>query len=226
MRVLIVEDDAAIADAVGVALRRDGAAVDVASSLRQARGKLAGVDLVVLDLGLPDGSGFELLAALRGKSDAPRVIVLTSRDEEIDCVAALEAGADDFIAKPFSPRALVARARAVLRRHDRGDANEARIETGLLAIDLAARVATWRDRAIELTRLELDLLAALARAPGRVLSRAQLVETVWGAGVAMTERTVDSHLKTLRKKLDHAGAPPTLVENVRGVGFKLQQVAR
>ncbi len=162
MRVLIVEDDEAIADAVAIALQREGASVEVARTLRQAGPKVEGMELVILDLGLPDGSGFELLASLRGKCDAPRVIVLTSRDEEIDCVAALEAGADDFVAKPFSPRTLVARARAVLRRHDRAQAadgeDEGRIEVGALAIDLGARTASWSGRAMELTRLELELV--------------------------------------------------------------------
>ncbi len=227
-RVLVVEDDEPIAEAVAYALGRDGAQVERAATLAAARARIAAVDLVILDLTLPDGSGFTLLGELRAHSAeraAPRVIVLTSRDEDVDCVAALEAGADDYVTKPFSPRALVARARAVLRRGERASPIDGGARPGPasgLAIDDARREATWRGRALGLTKLEFDLLATLARAPGRVHTRGQLLDLVWGPSVALTERTVDSHLKGLRRKLEEAGAPATLVETVRGVGFKLR----
>ena len=223
--ILVVEDDAPIADAVVYALKKDGMATEVAGTLAAARSKL-GVDLVVLDLTLPDGSGFSLLDELRRAPGGPRVIVLTSRDDDVDCVASLEAGADDFVTKPFSPRALVARVRAVLRRG--GDApsgsDKPPPQAGVgLSVDEERRLATWDGHEIALTKIEFDLLATLAEAPGRVRTRGQLVERVWGPAYALTERTVDSHFKGLRRKLEEAGAPPLLVETVRGVGFKLRE---
>ena len=220
-RVLVVEDDPGIADAVVYALQRDGMTALAASSIAAARAGGAGVDLAILDLGLPDGSGFTLLSEWRAQGRGPAVIVLTSRDAEIDCVASLEAGADDFVAKPFSPRALVARVRAVLRRGTPGASSPRGTDVTGLALDPERRTVTYAGRAVELTKLEFDLLAALASRPGRVHTREQLVERVWGGEYALTERTVDSHVKALRRKLGEAGAPPSLITAVRGVGFKL-----
>lgn len=230
--VLVVEDDGAIADAVLYALRKDGMDAEPAPTLALARARTAARDLVILDLGLPDGSGFSLLATLRVEPAPPRVIVLTSRDEDVECVAALEAGADDFVTKPFSPRALVARARAVLRRASgelrpatrEGPREGTRAHPGV-QLDEARRRVTYDGREVALTKIEFDLLAALAEAPGRVRTRAQLVARVWGEAFALTERTVDSHVKALRRKLEEAGAPAALVETVRGVGFRLAEAA-
>jgi len=223
-RVLVVEDDAAIADAVVYALRRDGMQADAAVTLALARPRLSSCDLVVLDLVLPDGSGYSLLADITRMPGAPRVLVLTSRDEEADCVAALEAGADDFVPKPFSPRALVARVRAILRRgapQGAAPAEEKVAAAGLL-VDAASRRASYCGHELPLTRIEFDLLFVLAGAPGRVLTRDQLVERVWGDAYALTPRTVDSHLKGLRRKLEAAGAPDDLIETVRAVGFRFR----
>ena len=221
--VLVVEDDAGIAEAVVYALERDGMRASAVSSLGAARACSAPVDLVVLDLGLPDGSGFTLLREWRASAGGgPAVIVLTSRDAEIDCVASLEAGADDFVAKPFSPRELVARARAVLRRAELGVWSNAPPQSATpLSLDEDRRAASWAGRPLSLTKTEFDLLAVLARAPGRVHTREQLVARVWGGGHALTERTVDTHVKALRRKLADAGAGATVIEAVRGVGFKL-----
>lgn len=227
--ILVVEDDPAIADAVLYALRRDGMSAEARERLGAARSRLVegGVDLVILDLTLPDGSGFSLLDELRRSQSAARVIVLTSRDEDVDCVASLEAGADDFVIKPFSPRALVARVRAVLRRGapavEQPQATSQPPGAGGLDVDTERRRVRWGGAEVTLTKIEFDLLAALAEAPGRVRTRTQLVERVWGAAYALTERTVDSHLKGLRRKLEEAGAPATLIETVRGVGFKLRE---
>lgn len=220
--VLVVEDDAGIADAVVYALEREGMSAAAAPSLAAARAFRGPVDLAVLDLGLPDGSGFTLLREWRAGSGGPAVIVLTSRDEEVDCVASLEAGADDFVAKPFSPRALVARVRAVLRRgvHTASAPTTARTP---IVLDAERREARYEGRPLSLTKTEFDLLAVLAAAPGRVHTRAQLVARIWGDGHALTERTVDTHVKALRRKLAEAGAPPSLVEAVRGVGFKVYE---
>jgi DNA-binding response OmpR family regulator len=217
---LVVEDEAGIAEAVAFALSRDGMPAEIAGTLEEARRLLPGKGLVIVDLGLPDGSGYGLLAHLACTEAPPGVIVLTSRDEEVDCVAALEAGADDFVHKPFSPRALVARARAVLRRGARTGGDSPRAACGL-AVHLDEREATYDGRPLPLTKTELDLLAVLAGAPGRVFSRGQLVARVWGQGHALTERTVDSHVKLLRRKLEGVGAPASLVTSVHGVGFKL-----
>jgi DNA-binding response OmpR family regulator len=224
-RVLVVEDDPGIADAVVYALERDGMTARTAGTLEAARTTGADVDLAILDLGLPDGSGFTLLHEWRA-AGGPAVIVLTSRDAEVDCVASLEAGADDFVAKPFSPRALVARVRAVLRRGAAvPSAATATPPTPgappFLAVDAERRTVSYAGRPVALTRLEFELLATLAGAPGRVHTRDQLVERVWGGEYALTERTVDSHVKALRRKLGEAGAAPSLITAVRGVGFKL-----
>jgi DNA-binding response OmpR family regulator len=228
--VLGVEDDAVIAEAVVYALERDGMDARIAGSIEQARSRLAleKFDLAVLDLGLPDGSGFALLGEWRATTDGPAVIVLTSRDGEVDCVASLEAGADDFVAKPFSPRALVARIRAVLRRRvgptsGQVSANVRVHERGPLRVDLDRRAATFDGRPLDLTKIEFDVLAVLAAGPGRVHTRQTLVDKVWGERVAMTERNVDSHVKALRRKLADAGAGSSLIASVRGVGFKLEE---
>jgi DNA-binding response OmpR family regulator len=225
LRVLLVEDDAAIADAIVYALRKDGMSVEHASTLAAAGPLLPTCDVVVLDLGLPDGSGFSLLRDAQRLAVPPRVIMLTSRDEEVDCVAALEAGADDYVTKPFSPRVLVARVRAVVRRVGRGDTKEGRGTAGTsgLVVDRVRREAAFRGVALTLTKIELDLLGVLADAPGRVLTREQLVEKVWGGEYALTPRTVDSHVKALRRKLEEAGAPDGLIETVRAVGFRLRE---
>lgn len=224
-RVLVVEDDPGIADAVMYALERDGMTAVAAPSLAAARAAGAGVDLAILDLGLPDGSGFTLLSEWRAQGTGPAVIVLTSRDAEVDCVASLEAGADDFVGKPFSPRALVARVRAVLRRGAAGAGSPPPTDATRLAVDAERRTVTYAGRPVELTRLEFELLATLASRPGRVHTRDQLVQRVWGGEYALTERTVDSHVKALRRKLGEAGAAPALITAVRGVGFKLSETS-
>lgn len=220
MRVLVVEDDDAIADAVLYTLERDGMEVARAATLAATRAMRGPRDVVVLDLGLPDGSGFSLIPELRQQPGGPRIIVLTSRDEDVECVAALEAGADDFVTKPFSPRALAARVRAVARR-----AAEDRTPrpSSALAMDGERRRAAYAGHELPLTKIEFDLLAVLAEAPGRVRTREHLVRCVWGDAYALAERTVDSHFKGLRKKLAAAGAPATFIDTVRGVGFALRE---
>lgn len=237
--VLVVEDDPSISDAVLYCLKREGMRVESVDTLAAARASAASVDVVILDLGLPDGSGFALLAELGRTESFPRVIVLTSRDEEVECVAALEAGADDFVAKPFSPRALVARVRAVLRRGERAVARRdasvpappptsaprtlASTSAPGLVVDVARRKTTFDGADVPLTKLEFELLSALAEVAGRVRTRRELVTRVWGGDYALTERTVDSHFKALRRKFQVAGAPASLVETVRGIGFRLRE---
>jgi two-component system catabolic regulation response regulator CreB len=221
LRILVVEDEPAIAESVAYALRRDGFSVALASTAREAEGATAGVDLMVLDLMLPDMSGFDLIAAFRKRGLSTPIIVLSSRDAEADRVAALETGADDYVTKPFSPREVVARVRAVLRRVTASPRSfEASVR---VRMDLSARRAYVEERELELTRVEFDLLRCLVDSPGRVFTRAELIDRVWGEGFAISDRTVDSHVKALRRKVVEVGADPTLIETVRGVGFRMAQ---
>ncbi|HEY4117102.1 MAG TPA: response regulator [Byssovorax sp.] len=220
-RILVVEDEPAIAESISYSLARDGFSVTISPTLADAERELAGADLVVLDLMLPDGSGFDLIGLIRRQQQATAVIVLSSRDGEADRVAALETGADDYVTKPFSPREIVARVRAVLRRAA-APASVSTPEHALpLTLDEATRRAAVNGNALELTRVEFDLLACLLGAPGRVFTRAQLIDRVWGDGFAITDRTIDSHVKGLRRKVVEAGGDAGLVETVRGVGYRV-----
>ncbi len=223
-RILIVEDEPAIAESLAYALGRDGFTVHLAPTLAAAHAAMEGVDLVVLDLMLPDGSGFELVGAARRSARPPAIIVLSSRDGEADRVAALETGADDYVTKPFSPREIVARVRAVLRRartNAPGEASKVAPNVSPIVVDDATRRAFVSGRSVELTRVEFDVLACLVQAPGRVYTRAQLIDKVWGDGFAITDRTIDSHVKALRRKVEAAGGDPNLIETVRGVGYRV-----
>jgi two-component system catabolic regulation response regulator CreB len=224
-RILVVEDESAIAESIEFVLRREGFEVAVAASLKEARASLAGNDLVIMDLMLPDGSGFDFLREVRGRGETP-IIVVTSRDEEPDRIAGLESGADDYVTKPFSPREIVARVRAVLRRagKPRLDPGEARPSNpGGLEIRADERRVSWAGAAIELTRAEFDLLFTLHQGRGRVFSRQQLIEAIWGHGHIVGDRTIDGHVKAVRRKLSEAGAPETLLSTVRGVGYRLEE---
>ncbi|MBT2766391.1 two-component system response regulator CreB [Stenotrophomonas sp. ISL-67] len=223
--VLVVEDEAAIADTVLYALRSEGYGArhcllggHALQLLRQEP-----VDVVVLDVGLPDMSGFEVCRTLRTFSDVP-VIFLTARNDEIDRVLGLELGADDYVAKPFSPRELVARVRARLRRS--GSAAESEAvgwqPHGRFAIDREGRRIRFDDQALDLTRYEYALLAALLQRPGAILSRAQLMDRGWDTNADSADRTVDTHVKTLRAKLRAAGADPDPIRTHRGVGYALE----
>jgi DNA-binding response OmpR family regulator len=224
--VLVVDDEPAIRESLAFALRRDGFAIEEAAALREAEQGAAGADLIILDLVLPDGSGLDFLRSLRARSDVP-VIVLTSRDEETDRVVGLEMGADDYVLKPFSPREVVARVRAVLRRF-RGDRppEEPPLEgPGGLRVDPRTRRAVLAGKELGLSRTEFNLLAAFLKAPGRVFERSQLLDAVWGTDVVVGDRTVDVHVKALRRKLEEAGGDPKLLETVRGVGYRLRDEA-
>jgi two-component system catabolic regulation response regulator CreB len=222
--VLIVDDEPAIRESLAFALKRDGFVIAEAASLREAQKRIEGADLVVLDLVLPDGNGLEFLRSLRAKSDVP-VIVLTSRDEETDRVVGLEMGADDYVLKPFSPREVIARVRAVLRRSGAKAAQEEKPLRGPggLVIDPRTRKAAVGERELALSRTEFNLLSVFLRSPGRVFERAQLLDAVWGADVVVGDRTVDVHIKAVRRKIEEAGGDPKLLETVRGVGYRLRE---
>ncbi len=219
--ILVVEDEPAIAESVGYALRKSGYVALTATDLGSARSLTEGVSLVLLDLMLPDGSGRDLLAEMRASGRTTPVIVLSSRDSEEDRVEALEAGADDYVTKPFSPREIVARVRAVLRRFTGERTSDPQLQ---LQLDRATRRVHLGQRELELTRVEFDLLAELATHPGKVFGRTELINRVWGDGFAITDRTIDSHIKSLRRKmhLPEMSDPP--IETVRGVGYRLREV--
>ncbi len=220
--ILLVDDEPAIRESLAFALRRDGFEVEEATTLREARSLAGAADLVILDLVLPDGSGLLFLRSLRERSDVP-VIVLTSRDEETDRVVGLELGADDYVLKPFSPREVAARVRAVLRRSSKAaQAEDKPIRAGSLSLDTSTRKAAIADRELGLSRTEFNLLALFLRSPGRVFERSQILEAVWGSDVVVGDRTVDVHVKALRRKIEEAGGDPRVLETVRGVGYRLK----
>ena len=221
---LVVEDEPAIAESLAYSLKREGYTVQLAGSLAEAGNKLDGVALVILDLMLPDGSGFDLLATIRRHPAPPAVIILSSRDHEADRVAGLETGADDYVTKPFSPREVVARVRAVLRRAERPSETPSATAAQQqlpLSVDADTRRACVHGEEMALTRVEFDLLSCMLRAPGRVFTRGQLIERIWGDNFAITDRTVDSHVKSLRRKVSDAGGEAQFIETVRGVGYRV-----
>lgn len=231
-KILIVEDETAIADTIVYALGTDGmqtvhctlgqAALD---HLRESR-----FDLVVLDVGLPDLSGFEVCRRLRTFTDVP-VIFLTARHDEIDRIVGLEIGADDYVVKPFSPRELAARVRVILRRFYRtatpaptpapAEAQAAPTAPGFVLDTEGARVS-WLGHALDLTRYEFGLLALLVRHPGRIYSREQLMDLVWHEALDSADRTVDTHVKTLRAKLRAIDPERDPIRTHRGMGYSLQ----
>jgi two-component system catabolic regulation response regulator CreB len=219
--ILVVEDEPAIAESVAYALRRDGFSVSLAGTLAEAESERERADLVVLDLMLPDGSGFDFIGALRAARPGKPVIVLSSRDGEADRVAALETGADDYVTKPFSPREIVARVRAVLRRTSVQSVSPEPPKLPPIVVDRSTRRAEVGGSPLELTRVEFDLLACMLDGPGRVYTRAELIDRVWGDGFAITDRTIDSHVKALRRKLGEAGGDSSILETVRGVGYRI-----
>ena len=228
-RVLVVDDEAGIRESLCYALERDGFEALAFERLTGVEEALAGADLVVLDLMLPDGSGLEFLRRLRASSQVP-VIVLTSRAEEVDRVVGLELGADDYVVKPFSPRELVAWVRAVLRRGRVGAGASASATTSAsttvslgLQVDTVSRRVWYGGQELELSRLEFELLALFAGSPGRVFERGQLLQRIWGPDCVVTERTIDVHINTVRRKLELAGGDGRLLETVRGVGYRLRE---
>jgi two-component system alkaline phosphatase synthesis response regulator PhoP len=220
-RVLIVEDEIKIARLVRDYLHQAGfdvlEAVDGPSALALARTEKP--DMIVLDLGLPGRDGFDVTRELRATSSVP-IIMLTARSEETDRIVGLELGADDYITKPFSPKELVARIRAVLRRADATLGGGEVVRAGPVEIDLLKRRVTIDGEAVDLTVSEFDLLLVLARQPGRIYTRAQLLDAVRGVSFESYERSVDAHIKNLRRKIEADPRRPEYVLTVYGVGYK------
>ena len=221
-RILVVDDDRAIVRVVRAYLERDGYLVETAfDGLLGLRVALERSPiLIVLDWMLPDLDGLEFLRRLRAEQSTP-VILLTARTEESDRVLGLELGADDYVTKPFSARELTARVRAVLRRLDAGFDLPALLTVGDLVIDRESRTVKCQGAFLDLTVIEFDLLQTLAERPGRVYSRNELLNRVWGSDFAGVDRVVDVHLSHLRQKVEPDPAKPSLLATVRGVGYKL-----
>lgn len=223
-RVLIVDDEEMIVRTVKAYLDREGfktyTAADGEEALRSFEEK--GPDLIVLDLMLPKLSGLEVTRRIRSTSRVP-IIMLTAKAAEADRVVGLELGADDYVVKPFSPRELVARIRAVLRRLDGAGAEEEKIIIGSLQIDLKTREVNVDERMVELTPTEFDLLAYLARHPGQVFTRLQLLREVQGYTYDAFARTIDTHVKNLRRKIEPDPKQPRLIQTVHGVGYRFSR---
>jgi len=219
-RILVVEDERKIIDILRLYLEREGFEVFHALTGREARDafKRLQPDLVVLDLNLPDEDGLEVCRALRKDSSVP-ILMLTARDEEVDRVVGLELGADDYVTKPFSPREVVARVKAVLRR-GQPPAQPREIRAGRLTLDLEKYSVRCCEQAVELTPTEFKLLSVLAQQPGRVFTRMQFLDQVQGEAFEGYERTIDAHVKNLRQKLSPLGCD--CIVTVRGVGYKLE----
>lgn len=219
--VLVVDDEANIRDLVSQYLRREGFEVTQASSGEEALDSIARAmpDLVILDVRLPGIDGFETLRAIRRTSDV-YVLMLTARSEEADTLIGLEVGADDYVTKPFSPREVAARVRTLLRRRDRGGPPDERLLFDGLTVDLARHEVATSEGPATLTALEFDLLTALTSSPGRVFTRRQLIERVWGWDFYGDERIVDVHVRKLRQAIGDAADSPRFIATVRGVGYK------
>ena len=220
-KILVVDDDTHIRDVVSFALRREGMAVVEAESGQAAMQTFTQEqpDIVVLDILIPDFDGIEVCAFIRDQSNVP-IIFLSSKDAELDRIRGLEAGADDYVTKPFSPRELVARIRAQLRREaSRSSPPTASVSIGPLTIDADQMIASINDQKLSLTRTEFNLLITLARQSGKVLQRNVLMNGAYDRNRVVSGRTIDSHVRRLREKLRDTGFDP--IETVHGVGFRL-----
>jgi two-component system response regulator RegX3 len=223
-RVLVVEDEESFSDALSYMLRREGYETVVAADGVSALAEFdrAGADIVLLDLMLPGLSGTEVCRSLRARSSVP-IIMLTAKDTEIDKVVGLELGADDYVTKPYSARELVARMRAVLRRGAEGEpAAESTLAAGPVRLDVDRHVVAVDGHPVALPLKEFDLLELLLRNAGRVLTRGQLIDRVWGADYVGDTKTLDVHVKRLRAKLEPDPANPRHLVTVRGLGYKFE----
>jgi DNA-binding response OmpR family regulator len=224
--VLVIEDEPQIAGLVRDYLEHAGfatlSAADGRSGLTLARTRRP--DAIILDLGLPGMDGLDVIRSLRRDADVP-IVVLTARSDEADRIAGLELGADDYVVKPFSPKEVVARVRAVLRRAEAGARPAERLVVGDLEVDLVRHRVVAAGRSIRLTPTEFEILAVLARDPGRVFTRGQLLDAVRGFSLETYERAIDGHIRNLRRKLEPEPGAPRYVLTVHGVGYTLAEPA-
>jgi two-component system response regulator RegX3 len=224
-RILVVEDEQSFSDALSFMLRKEGFDVSVAADGQVAveMFEQQGADIVLLDIMLPGMSGTEVCRQIRSTSQVP-IIMVTAKDSEIDKVVGLEIGADDYVTKPFSSRELVARIRAVLRRRvpDVVNAGETTLTAGSIAMDVDRHVVTVDGEVVKMPLKEFELLEMLMRNAGRVLTRGQLIDRVWGSDYVGDTKTLDVHVKRLRSKIEPNPAEPTMLVTVRGLGYKLE----
>ena len=222
-RVLVIEDEAGIARLIRDYLEQAGFAVRLAGDGKTALqvAALEPPDLVVLDLGLPGMDGLDVMREIRRTAPTP-VIVVTARGDETDRIVGLEIGADDYVVKPFSPKELVARVRAVLRRTEARETAPEMLTSGEVVIDVPRMRVTVAGRLVELTATEFELLATLAREPGRVFTRAQLLDAIHGVAFEAYERAIDAHVKNLRRKIEPPGEP-RYIQTVYGVGYRFAE---
>lgn len=225
-RILVVEDEESLAEAIAFLLGKEGFEVEIASSGPKAIESFEanGADLILLDLMLPGLSGTEVCRQIRTKSSVP-IIMLTAKDSEIDKVVGLELGADDYVTKPYSSRELIARIRAVLRR---GELLDTTVEVGILSVgpvrlDIDRHIITVNGLPISLPLKEFELLEFLMRNAGRVLTRMQLIDRVWGSDYVGDTKTLDVHIKRLRAKIEKDPANPEFIQTVRGMGYKMER---
>ncbi|MFC7547316.1 response regulator [Plantactinospora sp. GCM10030261] len=224
-RVLVVEDEESFSDALSYMLRKEGFEVSLAATGTDALTEFdrTGADIVLLDLMLPEMSGTEVCRQLRQRSRVP-IIMVTARDSEIDKVVGLEIGADDYVTKPYSPRELVARIRAVLRRQSTETVEDpaATLSAGPVRMDIERHTVTVAGSAVQLPLKEFELLELLLRNAGRVLTRGQLIDRVWGADYVGDTKTLDVHVKRLRSKVEPEPSAPRHIVTVRGLGYKFE----
>jgi two-component system response regulator RegX3 len=224
-RVLVVEDEESFSDALSYMLRKEGFEVSVAGTGPSALTEFdrTGADIVLLDLMLPEMSGTEVCRQLRQRSHVP-IIMVTARDSEIDKVVGLEIGADDYVTKPYSPRELVARIRAVLRRQitEVAELSTPTLSAGPVRMDVERHVVTVDGASVQLPLKEFELLELLLRNAGRVLTRGQLIDRVWGADYVGDTKTLDVHVKRLRSKVEPEPSTPRYIVTVRGLGYKFE----
>jgi len=224
-RVLVVEDEESFSDALSYMLRKEGFEVSVAPTGTSALTQFdrTGADIVLLDLMLPEMSGTEVCRQLRQRSGVP-IIMVTARDSEIDKVVGLEIGADDYVTKPYSPRELVARIRAVLRRQgaEAAEVTTPTLAAGPVRMDVERHVVTVDGSSVQLPLKEFELLELLLRNAGRVLTRGQLIDRVWGADYVGDTKTLDVHVKRLRSKVEPEPSAPRYIVTVRGLGYKFE----
>jgi two-component system response regulator RegX3 len=225
-RILVVEDEESLSEAIAFLLSKEGFEVEIAATGPSAIEKfeLSGADLILLDLMLPGLSGTEVCRQIRAKSSVP-IIMLTAKDSEIDKVVGLELGADDYVTKPYSSRELIARIRAVLRR---GDLSDSATEVGVLSVgpvrlDIDRHIITVNGLPVSLPLKEFELLEFLMRNAGRVLTRIQLIDRVWGSDYVGDTKTLDVHIKRLRAKIEKDPANPEYIQTVRGMGYKMER---
>lgn len=223
-RILVVEDEASFSEALAYLLTREGFEVTVAENGADAITAFArnGADLVLLDLMLPGLSGVEVCRQIRSYSQVP-IIMLTAKDDEVDKVVGLEIGADDYVTKPYKSRELVARIRAVLRRQGNSEeVSESVLTAGGVSMDVERHMVSVRGANVALPLKEFELLEMLLRNAGRVLTRGQLIDRIWGSNYVGDTKTLDVHIKRIRAKIEEDPAEPSIITTVRGLGYKYE----